>query len=662
MRISFSSKALVVLPLFLQSFALDSRQAETYDYVVVGSGPGGGPVSARLALAGFKVLLLEAGDDQGANLRYQVPVLSTQASEEDSMSWDFYVRHYADLERQKKDSKMTYRTPDGSLHVGPSATTGTGAPPPGSEPLGILYPRSGTLGGCSSHNAMIAIYPHKSDWNGIASLTGDSTWSADNMKGYFKKLERSRYLPNGVVGHGFDGWLTTMVTDLTLVLQDLKVLSLVVAAATAMGKSILGLITTVTGLGEVLLRDINADTPGRDGAEGLYQVPLSMDDYHRTGSREFILSTANAKNADGSRKYHLDVMLNSLATKIEFDTSVTPPRATGVEYLSGPYLYRASPRASDATNGTVNRAQVTKEVIISAGAFNTPQLLKLSGIGPSDELAKHDIPLIADSPGVGANLQDHYETSLSAKASSDFTLLKPCTFLYTTPDPCYEQWRDNTVSKGVYGSNGISLGIVKKSSVAEGDPDLFIAGAPAYFTGYFPGYSNASLVDKRHWVWIVLKGHPRNNAGTVLLRSSDPRDTPDINFNYFDAGVTDNGASDKDVQALYEGMEFSRKIFKSLLPLDGSFGEVWPGDNVKSGAMKDFITKEAWGHHACCTAKIGDDADKMAVLDSKFRVRGVQGVRVVDASVFPKIPGFYTALPVYMISEKAADVILQDAV
>lgn len=119
-----------------------------YDYIVVGSGPGGGPLAARLAIAGFKVLLLDAGDDQGDALQQQVPALQLQSTEYEPMRWDYFVNHYSDLERQKQDSKMTYRTPAGELYVGQN-------PPANSEPLGILYPRAGTLGGCSAHNAMM---------------------------------------------------------------------------------------------------------------------------------------------------------------------------------------------------------------------------------------------------------------------------------------------------------------------------------------------------------------------------------------------------------------------------------------------------------------------------------------------------------------------------
>ena len=143
--------------------------------------------------------------------------------------------------------------------------------------------------------------------------------------------------------------LRLRVTSLFFVLEDWKLLSLIIAAGTAMGTSFLGLIiSTVAGLGEVLLRDINADTPGRDSAEGLYQVPLAVAGGARNGPREFILSTANAFNADGSRKYHLDIRLNTLVTKVRFDTSGSTPKAIGVDFLDGPSLYRADPRSGSA--------------------------------------------------------------------------------------------------------------------------------------------------------------------------------------------------------------------------------------------------------------------------------------------------------------------------
>ncbi|KAL4967788.1 GMC family oxidoreductase [Aspergillus stella-maris] len=555
---------------------------------------------------------------------------------------------------------MVYRTPAGDLHKGPS-------PPENSDPLGILYPRAGTLGGCTAHNAMITIYPYERDWDDLAALTGNDSWSASNMRNYFKRLEDNRYAPSDIVSHGFSGWLQTSLTQLTLVVEDPKLLSLIIAAGTAMGKSLVGkVLNTVTGLAGILLRDLNTGASWRDSDEGLFQVPLAVKvpEYRRTGPRDFIMDTIN-------EGYPLTIQLTTLVTKVILDTAAgSEPRAIGVNYLQGEHLYRADPRASSSSssNGTPGQAFASKEVILSTGSFNTPQLLQLSGIGSKSELAKHNIDTIVDLPGVGKNMQDRYETTLIGKSPTDFTITSKCRFLQTDPDPCYEDWKNGVnlgiAWKGTYTTNGIAIAILKKSSVAEHDePDLLISGAPGDFQGYYPGFPLDALSDAQHWAWIVLKSRSRNNAGSVTLRSTDPRDTPVINFRSFDEGVTANNADKKDLQAVYEAMDFSRKIFDNLVPLDGDFTESWPGrSNVTTEAeMKEFIKKEAWGHHACCTAPIGVDGDDMAVLDGDFRVRGVKGLRVVDASVFPKIPGYYIALPIYMISEKAADAILADA-
>jgi choline dehydrogenase len=647
-----------------QTGTTNTTWLEDYEYVVVGSGPGGGPVAANLAIAGFKVLLIDAGDDQGSTYYEEVPALQLQSTEFTPMKWDYFVNHYQNETRQELDSKFTWQTPSGDFHVGPGA-------PAGSTPLGILYPRAGTLGGCSSHNALITVYAHDSDWTYIQTLTGDDSWAPANMRTYFEKLERNRYLPSSVVGHGFNGWLGTALTDLSLVIEDQKLLSLIIAAATAMGKGLLGLlVSTVAGLGEILIQDVNA--PGQTSIDGLYQVPLAMANSTRNGPRNFVLDTANAINPDGSRKYLLDIRLNTLVTNVRFTQNGTTPQAVGVDFLDGQSLYRADLRSGSASivgSGSVN---ATREVILSAGTFNTPQLLKLSGIGPKAELEQFNIPVLVDLPGVGTNLQDRYENTVVGVTPDDFFITKDCTFLMSLPDPCLTQWinGNDQTTKGTYATNGIAVAIIKSSSVAAEDPsvpgtsepDLFISGAPAFFKGYYPGYADIALADAKHWAWITLKAHSRNNAGTVVLRSTDPRDTPIINFNSFDTGVTTDGADDLDLQAVYEGMEFSRQAFQDLIPLDGSFTEVWPGPNVTTEAeMKNFIKDEAWGHHASCTCPIGTDDDTMAVLDSSFRVRGVQSLRVVDASVFPKIPGFYIALPTYIVSEKASAVIIQDA-
>lgn len=617
-----------------------------YEYIVVGSGAGGGPLAARLALAGHKTLLIEAGADHGSNVNYSVPGYSAIASEDPSMSWNFFVRHYAGDAQQARDFKTTYTTPDGGEYTGLS-------PPPGSTLKGVLYPRAAALGGCTAHNALIAIYPHRSDFAHIAALTGDESWAPDNMRKYFVRLEKNRYLlPLLASGHGFDGWLSTETTPLTLALEDPQILSLVLGGATSAG-----LLGAVGDLVTVLAGDANADTAARDQGGAYYQVPISTNDAKRNGAREFVLSVRDAVNADGSKKYPLDVRMNCFVTKVVLDTSASPPRATGVEFLDGAHLYRASPLSSSSNTGTPGTATASREVIVSGGTYNSPQLLKLSGVGPADELRRFGIPVVVDLPGVGTNLQDHYEISVQGRIPSNFSILDGCTFgFFGQRDPCLARWRTSALltKRGIYGSGGLPVALYYKSSVASDDEgyDAFIFGGPVNFRGYFPGYSVNATIEHDFFTWAILKAHPRNAAGTVTLRSADPLDPPEIVFNSFN----DTTGAEADLQALHEAVGVARRAFSSqLVPVS----EVLPGGDVESReAIETYARDVVWGHHASSTCPIGADGDPMAVLDASFRVRGVAGLRVVDASVYPRIPGVFTAVSTYMVAEKAADVIL----
>ncbi|PLB52515.1 choline dehydrogenase [Aspergillus steynii IBT 23096] len=613
-----------------------------YEYIVVGPGAGGGPLAARLALAGHKTLLIEAGDDQGDSYNYTVPAFSVKSSEDEAMAWNFFVRHYADDEQQARDYKTTYTTPEGGEYTGLH-------PPDGSTIKGTLYPRAGTLGGCTAHNALITIYPYQSDFDSIASLTGDSSWSAANMRKYFTRLENTGYLLPITPGHGRDGWLHTDVAPVSLILQEPQLLSLFLGGAFALGN----LTDNVINLATLLAGDANKDSATRDSKPGYYQIPIASKDAHRNGPREFLHAVHSATTANGAKKYPLDIRTNCFVTKVTFDDS-SPPRATGVEFLDGQYLYRASPRSSPSNTGTPGSATASREVLVAGGVYNSPQLLKLSGIGPKAELQSHNIPVISDLPGVGTNLQDHYEIAVQGHPPKNYSILNGCTFADSPADDrCLSRWENPILgSHGIYASAGAGAAMYHTSSQASSsDFDLLVFGAPANFRGYFPGYAEEAIARHDWFTWTILKSHPRNTAGTVILRSADPLDVPDIAFNYFETGAA------ADLDALAEGVQLARDAFtRQLLPVD----EVLPGEGVKSREqIHQYARDTAWGHHASCTCPIGADDDPMAVLDSQFRVRGVKGLRVVDASVYPRIPGTFTALSTYMVAEKAAEVILE---
>lgn len=213
----------------------------------------------------------------------------------------------------------------------------------------------------------------------------------------------------------------------------------------------------------------------------------------------------------------------------------------------------------------------------------------------------------------------------------------------------------------MYASNGLAVGVALHSSAADAiDPDLWVYGGPGNFPGFYPHWAEAVVADHRHWVWVSLKASTKNRAGTVTLASNDPQDVPVIAFNTFE----DELSADQDLQASYEGIKFARDVMDKRLPLDlSTFSEETPGrDNAPSEEdVKEYVKTQSFGHHACCTAAIGGDDDENAVLDSAFRVRGTTGLRVVDASAFPVVPGFFIALPTYLLAEKASEAILQDA-
>lgn len=646
-------KAAIAVSLFLKGCATAPRRqsepacdaaatGETaeFDFIVVGSGAGGGPLAANLARKGHSVLLVEAGgDEDGPN--YQIPLFHPLASEDPAMRWDFFVRHFQDEARSKQDEKFCR------------------------EQDGVLYPRCSTLGGCTAHNAMILVYPHNEDWDAIAKLTGDPSWRADAMRTYFERLENCQYAtPKGpnAARHGFAGWLPTSVPGIDTILavirdpqmRDVLVGSVVTALKQHVGKPM-----------ELLKSrfDPNDWRSVQARSEGLCKVPLTTYGGRRAGPREYI---REVQRSCGGR---LTVRLNTLVTRVILEdrpaTSEGPARkvAVGIEYRDGKHLYRADRnlQAASAETGGVptNSIRARREVILAGGAFNTPQMLMLSGIGPKQHLRDLGIGVQVDLPGVGENLQDRYEIAVVTEMKSEFPMLRGLDFKIPQPgepeNPFFRQWQEG---KGVFTTNGVVVAFTKKSTTEQSNPDLFIFGMPGYFAGYVPDYSKRVAADQKHFTWAILKAHTNNTAGVVRLKSTDPCERPNINFRYFDEG---NDRQGEDLQALVHGLQFVRDITRSEAMSQHIAREVVPGPKVESSEqLAEFVRFNAWGHHASCSCRMGAADDAMAVVDSRFRVRQVDNLRIVDASIFPRIPGFFIVSAIYMVSEKAADVIDED--
>lgn len=691
-----------------------------FDFIIVGAGAGGAPLAARLVERGFHVLVLEMGPEkpakgQGAVVENtEVPILHTETTEDPRHTLRYFVKHFDGDASQSQDPKLHKPTqpPQPSESTAGDHVAEDSSESHPADDVGIFYPRAQGVGGCTIHNAMITICGPSEDWDEIAEATGDTSWKGERMRVYFERLENCLYnkpltwlgrllsrigLPTGWENgrHGQGGWLTTSLADLRLIKQEKTFVRLILQSALA---TLSSGAEQVQDLAHSILRgkpgpalDPNHWETQRKSQAGLSLIPCSIDARGRRSSPREHLAQSKSRFPE-----QLTIRSNICVTGLQFADGSgakvggkpAEKRVVGVKVFPREHAYQADPNWTPSGTDWEQHVQTIycrKEVILCGGAFNTPQLLLLSGIGPKAQLEALNIPLVSDLPGVGGNLQDRYEVPVVAQLTQHFKSLNGLRLTSQAPDAHddteLQRWSQlathPAANANLCSSNGGLLGIFQRSSSESNVPDLFLFSVLGRFPGYSVGYSRPSQLQpgstqsqtpfaaadqKRYLTWLVLKARTRHNQGTVTLRDTNPFRRPEINFRSFPNATDDSNLAGKDLdlEAILEGVQ----TIKSMLEVGVKKGTIAQYDLPDLMKFDDderrWIKHVAWGHHACGTCRIGANNDAKAVLDSRFRVRGVEGVRVVDASIFPRIYGYFIVTNIYMASEKAADVISED--
>ena len=461
-------------------------------------------------------------------------------------------------------------------------------PQPAMNDRELYWPRGKTLGGSSSINAMVYIRGHPHDYDTWADR-GNEGWSYDDVLPYFKRAE-TLDSPRGDPGHhGTDGPLN--VADP----QDPRPISERFVDAA-----------------------LEAGLPHNDDFNGEQQEGAGL--YHVTQKDGKRCSAADAYLKPVLDRSTLTAETGAQVTRITFDGD----RATGVVYEQ---------------DGRRREVAAESEVILSAGAVNSPHLLMLSGVGPADHLTEHGVDVQQDLPGVGKNLQDHLfaftihettETDTLEEAESLINLVKYMLF-----------------KSGPLTSNSAESGGFAYADDEEPAPDLQFHFCPGFVMNH--GRDNP---DEGHGVSLGATQVRPESRGEVRLRSANPFDDPAIDPNYLD--------EEKDLDVLVEGVKQAREIFDTE-PFEAVLGrEVWPGEGVHTDeGIAEHIRETAHTvYHPVGTCKMGDD--DTAVVDDRLRVHGVEGLRVVDASVMPTISSGNTNAPTIMVAEKAADLVREE--
>lgn len=452
----------------------------------------------------------------------------------------------------------------------------------------VMYcPRGKVLGGSSSINGMVYIRGHARDYDRWAQSKGMERWSYADVLPYFKKAETRKQ--GGDFYRGDSGLLG-------------------VSTGACVNPLSRAFIEAAQQAGYACTEDVNGFRQ-----EGI--GPFDMTTRH--GRR---CSAARAHLHPVLSRRNLTVETGAFVTRLVFDGR----RAVGVEYeqLGLPYKPRAE-----------------REVILSSGAINSPQLLMLSGIGPADHLRQHALEIIQDLPGVGQNLQDHLEIYVQQESIQPVSLypsLKPWNQLRIGAEWLF-------LRHGIGASNQFEAGGFIRSRAGVEHPDLQYHFLPIAM------HYDGSQSQRVHGYQAHVGPMRPTSSGYVKLRSADPREHPSILFNYM--------ATDQDRQEMRDGITLTREIFaqKAFDPYRGR--ELSPGAEVTSDAQIDaYVRAHAESaYHPSCTCKMGED--EMAVVDAEGRVHGIEQLRVVDASIMPSIVSGNLNAPTIMMAEKLADTI-----
>ncbi len=459
------------------------------------------------------------------------------------------------------------------------------------EPM--FSPRGKTLGGSSAVNGMVYIRGQKEDYDNWASA-GNSGWSYDDLLPYFIKSETNERGPSAY--HGNTGPLH--VSDgIGYYQQSHK------------------FVEAVAETGYPLTDDFNGSQ--QEGA-GLYQFTIKNGE--RCGVARGYLHPIMARN-------NLTVITNALTSRI----ILSDKTAQGIQY---------------SVSGVQHTIYANKEVLISGGTFNSPQLLMLSGIGDPAHLKQHNIDVIHELPGVGKNLQDHVDACvLQESLRKDGFTSSLRGLLKLLPE---------TVKYFTKKSGKLSASITESGAFLKTDKNLSTPDVQMHFLPllFDDNGRDLALMAKDGMSLHVCVLRPKSR-GSVSLSSSDPTADPVIDYNFFD--------HPEDAKTLIEGIKISRNIMaaNALSPWSGQ--EIHPGKDVISDQDILDKCKERLGlvYHPVGTCKMGND--ELAVVDDQLRVHGIENLRVVDASIMPTIISGNTNATTIVIAEKAADLLLAKA-